>query len=283
MKGSFMPPQKLANYDPYVNISDYALVNTLGDAALVGNWFVFLKADWLERSGMDKLLITSGVAATAKPAILFRGQEIALPGARVAPMALPRPNLVSLTCDKALYRANRDTVRLLIAAPQSPNANLKLKLRLSGNPYADYSVTLDEYGLCLWSMQGLPEGEYEATLEGTEVDVCRFEVAEYRLAPLNAELVDQQLRGDTLRYVLAVTAFGQPYHGPIEVELQERSQRVGNRHHLNCDSEGHCRGVVDLTGKGPYTLNVFAGERTATVALKGSEQERRETLVISEL
>ena len=41
--------------------------------------------------------------------------------------------------------------------------------------------------------------------------------------------------------------------------------------------------VVKLSGKGPFTLNVFAGERTATVALKGAEQERRETLVISEL
>src|SRR6266702_4228573 len=235
MKGSFMPPQKLANYDPYVNISDYALVNTLGDAALVGNWFVFLKADWLERSGMDKLLITSGVAATAKPAILFRGQEIALPGARVAPMALPRSNLVSLTCDKALYRANRDTVRLLIMAPQQPNAQLTLSLHLSGSPYADYQLTLDEYGLCLWSMRDLPEGEYVAKLQGAED--CRFEVAEYRLAPLNAELVEQQLSGGTLRYVLSVTSFNQPYSGSVEIELQERGQRVGERTRLHCNRD----------------------------------------------
>jgi hypothetical protein len=274
----------LPSYDPLVSISDFSLANTLGDSALVGNWFVFLKSDWLQRSGMDKLLASSGVTqVAAKSAIMFRGKEITMPGAQISPTALSRPNLVSLTCDKALYRANRDTVRLLIAAPQSPNANLKLKLRLSGNPYADYSVTLDEYGLCLWSMQGQPEGEYEATLEGTEVDVCRFEVAEYRLAPLNAELVDQQLRGDTLRYVLSVTAFGQPYHGPVEVELQERGQRIGKREHLTCNREGQCHGVVKLTGVGPYTLSVFAGERTATVALKGSEQERRETLIISEL
>src|SRR6185312_15790323 len=100
---------------------------------------------------------------------------------------------------------------------------------------------------------------------------------------LNAELTGQQLSGNTLRYVLGVTAFGQPYSGPIEVELQERGQRVGNREKLTCNREGVCRGVVKLTGAGPYTLNIFAGERTATVALKGSEQERRETLVISEL
>ncbi len=273
-------------YDPSISISDSQLINTLGDAALVGSWFVFLKAEWLQRSGMDTILATSGVAGvTPKSAILFRGQakEIRLPGACISPKALPRPQLVSLTCDKALYRANRDTVRLLIAAPQLPNKELKLKLRLSGNPYADYPVTLDEYGLCLWSMQGLPEGEYEATLEGNEADVCRFEVAEYRLAPLNAELVEQQLSGETLNYTLSVTAFGQPYSGPVEVELQERGQRIGKRERLACDREGRCTGTVKLTGAGPYTLNVFAGERTATVALKGSEQERRETLTISEL
>ena len=273
-------------YDPSISISDSQLINTLGDAALVGSWFVFLKAEWLQRSGMDTILATSGVTGVApKSAILFRGQaqEITLPGARISPKALPRPQLVSLTCDKALYRANRDTVRLLIAAPQSPNKELKLKLRLSGNPYADYPVTLDEYGLCLWSMQGLPEGEYEATLEDIEADACHFEVAEYRLAPLNAELVEQQLSGETLNYKLAVTAFGQPYSGPVEVELQERGQRVCKRERLACDREGQCTGTVKLTGAGPYTLNVFAGERTATVALKGSEQERRETLTISEL
>ena len=273
-------------YDPAISISDAQLINTLGDAALVGSWFVFLKAEWLQRSGLETLLTTSGIASVApKSAILFRGQakEITLPGARISPKALPRPQLVSLTCDKALYRADRDTVRLLVAAPQSPNKELKLKLRLSGNPYADYPITLDEYGLCLWSMQGLPEGEYEATLEDTEADACRFEVAEYRLAPLNAELVEQRLSGETLNYTLTVTAFGQPYSGPVEVELQEREQRVGKRERLTCDREGQCTGMVKLTGAGPYTLSVFAGERTATVALKGSEQGRRETLTISEL
>jgi len=274
-----------AAYDPAISISDATLVNTLGDAALVGKWFVFLKAHWLQRSGMDTLLATSGIAGTPKPVIQFRGQdrEIALPGARIAPAALPRPQLVSLTCDKALYRANRDTVRLLITAPQSPSAEMKLKLRLSGNPYADYPLTLDEYGLCLWSMQGLPEGEYEAALDGIDSDACRFEVAEYRLAALNAELVDQQLRGEMLHYTLEVTAFGQPYQDRVEVELQERGQRVGKRERLTCNREGQCQGRVKLAGAGPYTLNIFAGERSATVALKGSEQERRETLTISEL
>ena len=278
--------KSLAQYDPDVSVSDGALAERLGDAALVGDWFVFVKASWLVRSGMAGLLAASGVEKIpVKPAIFFRGEEMTLPGAKIAAKKLPRPNLVSLTSDKMLYRANRDTVRLLLVDFQRASASVRLRLRLSGNPYADYPVTLDEYGLCLWSMQGLPEGEYEAVMVAGESESasCRFEVAEYRLAPLNAELNDQQLNGDVLRYTLSVTAFGQPYSGPVEVELQERGQRVGKREKLNCNREGICRGAVKLTGQGPYTLNLFAGERTATVALKGSEQERRETLSISEL
>src|SRR5258707_13616322 len=104
-----------ADYDPSIQITDYSLVEKLGDAVLVGKWFVFLKADWLSRSGMDRVLATSGMGQTeAKAAVLFRGKdEIALPGATISPAPLPRPKLVALTCDKALYAAKRETDSLL--------------------------------------------------------------------------------------------------------------------------------------------------------------------------
>ena len=275
----------LANHDPYVTISDTAKVQTLGDMALLGNWFVFLKAGWMQRSGLETAAKpSSGIEQIGHSAIIFRGkEEVVLPAVKIAPKPLPTPDLVSLTSDKMLYRANRDTVRLLVASPLRPHRTLRLALWLNGNAYADYPLTLDEYGLCLWTMQDLPEGAYEAELEGTEADSCHFEVAEYRLAPLNAELAEQHLSGETLRYVLSATTFGQPYSGPVEIELQERGQRVGERSKLHCNREGQCRGAVKLTGAGPYTLNILAGERTATVPLKGSEQERRELLPISEL
>jgi hypothetical protein len=275
----------LAYQDPYVTISDPTPVQALSDMALLGNWFVFLKDGWQQRSGIQTLQESSGSSGQSEhSAILFRGKkEIVLPSVKIAPKPLPTPDLVSLTSDKALYRANRDMVRLLVASPLRPLQTVRLALRLNGNPYGDYPLTLDEFGLCLWSMRDLPEGEYEAQLEGTAAASCRFEVAEYRLAPLNAELTEQHLSGETLRYVLSMTTFGQPYSGHVEIELQERGQRVGECSKLNCNREGQCRGAVKLTGAGPYTLNIFAGDRTATVPLKGSEQERREALTISEL
>jgi hypothetical protein len=276
-------PSVFPNTDPFVSITNYQLVTELGESALVGEWFAFLKANWLARTSLDQFLIPPDTdqPVQTKSLIVFRGKEAALPGVKFAPKTMPRPTLLTLTADKALYRANRDTVRLLIAAPLRPAAQLKLRLRLNNNPYAEYSVTLDETGCFLWSAQGLPEGEYEADIEDGER--CRFEVAEYRLAPLNAELTEQRFAGEALDYTLTITAFGQPYTGSLAIELQERGQRVGKRTMLNCDQAGQCRGSVQLTGAGPYTLNVFVDERTATVALKGSEQARRETTVISTL
>ena len=109
---------------------------------------------------------------------------------------------------------------MLIAAPQQAKAELRLALQLAGNPYADYPVTLDEHGLCLWSLRDLPEGEYVAKLQGVEARSAAFEVAEYRLAALNAELVEQHMSDDTLHYVLSISAFNQPYTDRVEVELQ---------------------------------------------------------------
>ncbi len=81
-----MSPQKLV-HDPYVSITDFSMVENLGDTALLGNWFVFLKADWLKRSGMAQLLEPSSLLeAFARSTIVFRGkEEITLPAARIAP------------------------------------------------------------------------------------------------------------------------------------------------------------------------------------------------------
>lgn len=266
-------PTPMTEHDPLVSIQQRDVFEQFGEEVFLGNWFVFLKA-------MDP----SRVEDRTAPQILFRGKEkLTLPGAEIQPKLLPRCVLASLTSDKTLYRANRDSVRLLIACPTETRQEKLLNLFLNDTLYAEYPVTLDEFGLCLYPLQDLPEGQYVATLIDNPAAECRFEVAEYRLAALNAELVAQAMDGTTLSYTLALTAFNQPCHEAVEIELQERGQRVGKRVQAQCGDDGLYSGSVELSGIGPYTLNVIAGERTATVALKGSEQERREQLTISEL
>jgi hypothetical protein len=268
-------------------------IEQLGDTVLLGEWFVFCRAGWQISPGTaglpegkksQTLSSSPNTDLQQDPLILFRGQEkIHLPSVGIDAKPLPRPALISFTCDKSLYRVRRDTVRLLIASPQTPQAELTLALSLHGNSFATYQVKLDQYGLALQGISDLPEGEYRAELLNTEADPCHFEVAEYQLSPLNAELVSQELSNQTLRYTLSVTAFGQPYSGTVEVELTEKGRRVDTRKKVHCNAEGYCQGTVSLTGTGPYALNVIAGERSATVSLKGSEQQRRETLLVSEL
>ena len=66
----------VADYDPNVSITDFSMVEQLGDTALLGNWFVFLKAEWLNRSGMARLLELSSVTgAYARSNIIFRGKS----------------------------------------------------------------------------------------------------------------------------------------------------------------------------------------------------------------
>ena len=271
-----MPLQKpLADYDPLVTVQQHDVLAQVGENAFLGNWFVFLK---------ESAQAVASQTQSTTPQVLFRGKEkLSLAGIAIQPTPLPHCTLVSLTSDKTLYHANRDTVHLFIASPTKAHKEVILRVSLNHTVYADYPIKLDEFGLYLYPLRDLPEGQYEATLVDNPADVCRFEVAEYRLAALNAELVEQELNGVTLRYTLSVTTFNQPHKSSVEIELQELGQRVGERTKLQCDQDGRCHGVVTLVGTGPYTLNVFVGERTATVALKGSEQERREALTISEL
>ena len=242
--------------DRRVTLDGWRLAQRVGDRVKVGKRFAFFQPGWIEEAarGIDQLGFSAATVDEFKQrgAVVFLGeQEVTLPGATIAGEPFSKPDLVSLTSDKALYRAGRDTVRLLIASPQRPRAELKLSLRLSGNHYASYTMMLDEFGLCLRSLSGLPEGGYEATLEGTDVSICCFDVAEYRLAPLTADLVGQTLEGSTLDFTLLLRAFGQPYVGAVEVELQERGQRVGKRQKLEADDAGRCSGKAELTGAGP--------------------------------
>jgi hypothetical protein len=277
------PTPPSSAYDARITITQRDIVQKLGEGIFVGNWFLFVNANSMMGAQLSSLRAVDTGTFFVGPSILFRGKEkLTLPGAEVEPTPLPTCELVSLTSDKSLYRLRRDTVHLLIASPTEARVQKTLTLLLGETVYGTYTVVLDDYGLCLWSMRDLPEGKYCAVIAGS-VGESHFEIAEYRLAPLHAELVEQQLSGEALRYTLSVTAFDQPYTGIVEVELQERGQRAGERTSLRCGRDGLCRGVAKLTAAGPYTLNVLAGERTATVALKGSEQERRETTTMSEL
>src|SRR5215472_7787049 len=155
-----------AQRDRRVTLRDQELARKLGDLVLVGKRFAFLKPGWMEQAfpGMDQWGLSPATVGelSHRSVIVFLGdKDITLPGATVAGQPFARPDLISLTSDKALYRAGKESARLLIASPQRPRADLKLTLRVNGTHHASYTVSLDEYGMCLRGLAGLPEGDYE--------------------------------------------------------------------------------------------------------------------------
>ena len=152
------------HYDPLVTIQQHDVLAQLGESALLGKWFVFLKANTQASQGPN-----------TSPQILFRGKNtLTLPGVEIQPTPLPQYTLVSLTSDKTLYRANRDIVRLLIASPTEAHKEVVLSVSLNSAVYAEYPVMLDEFGLCLYPLRDLPEGQYEATLANSPADAVSF-------------------------------------------------------------------------------------------------------------
>src|SRR5258708_9123698 len=110
-----MSPQKLlADHDPLVHITDFSMLATFGDTALLGNWFVFLKSEGFKRAGIAQFLeAAAGGQVSPKPAILFRGTlEIVLPALWISPTSLPMVRLPPVARVKALYPSPHDPRRL---------------------------------------------------------------------------------------------------------------------------------------------------------------------------
>src|SRR5215472_10697370 len=123
--------------DRRVTLDGWRLAQRVGDLVMVGRRFAFFRPGWIEEAtrGIDQVGFSPSAVEVSKTrgGIVFLGeQEVTLPGAQIAGEPFTRPDLVSLTSDKALYRAGKDTVRVLIASPGRPNEELKLTLRLSG-------------------------------------------------------------------------------------------------------------------------------------------------------
>src|SRR5262249_39261736 len=111
--------------DTRVTLDGWRLAQRVGNMIMVGKRFAFFRPGWIEDAarGIDQLGFSQATVEEFKQrgAIVFLGeQEVTLPGASIAGTSFICPDLVSLTSDKALYRAGKDTVRLLIASPQRP-------------------------------------------------------------------------------------------------------------------------------------------------------------------
>ncbi len=208
-------------------------------------------------------------------------------GARIHPAPLELQRLAGLSCDRDLYRAEQDVVRLLVTMPGGGNAVVRVSM--NGAPLTERRVELAK-GVCVESLAMLLPGRYEAQLVVAGVDTgerARFTVAEYTLAPLSARLLEHRIdrAAQTLTVTLGVESYGVHWDRPLRGALVE-SGREMSEVVFTMERPGRFTGKARVAGEGPFTVRAAAVDdaaRTADVALPGTRRRERQLTLAGEL
>lgn len=265
-------------------VNNDVLVRELGGQARLGKLFAFFDGSLFRDEGQLGWIKSFAPESGPRVISLLGRRGTSLPGGVCSPVPLEL-HLATVVSDKDLYRESKDTVQLTVVDPFGPSLSRELLIELDGSEFRRVPVTLNGYGLAQVPLTSLPVGHYTVGLDGLEFgDRTRFEVAEYRLAPLVCSLEQHQLRGSTLSFALELTSFGVPVAGYVFVELSSRGRRV-SRLKVMCEG-GRLKAEFPLEGDGPFALNVqLEAEpgKTGTVPLPGSRKSERETTVFGRL
>lgn len=278
-------------FPSHVHLRDPKLAQLLGHCVRVGEAFLFLTGDPEDREWNTWRREHFPSQRRSGPLIvpLLAPRPVEIPGGTVQPFRLPQLHPRGVTTDKAVYRAGRDTVRLLAFSLDTPGAQGSLIVRCNGSIHARLSLQLDSHGMVLVPLHDLPSGEYEVNWSptpGWAGPDCVFTVAEYRLAPLVASLEDRRWDEKTahLFVQLRLETFGVPVTGDVRLELTDQGRRIGE---VRAGAvEGIVKGTMALTGSGPHAINVQLDSdpsRTASVPLIGSKTAERSSTLFSTL
>ena len=243
----------------HVLYTDPALAERVEDHVWIGRGFALVDArefasgerEWIE----DKL----GPAQHLRYVVpLGCAEATFLPGISVVRTSLPRLRLAGITSDRMLYRQGCDEVHLLALDLLAANSACELAISANGSPFARRTVRLDAAGLAILSLVDLPAGSYSVQWAGAPEDEppCEFTVAEYRLAPLVATLLQRELHGDPprLSLMLGLETFGMPVSGRIRLELTDQDRPVDTT--TVVAKAGRAYVSFTLSGTGPYAVNV---------------------------
>lgn len=271
------------------SILDWNTAQSIGKEIIVGNTFAFLTPKTWEHPTLGwiaKLLTGSGVVPP-RIVSLAGTHPVQIGGAEFKPFRLPELNLATVTCDKAIYRTEHDTVNLLALNPLAPRSSANLVISVDGREFSRHAVQLGDHGEATFQLRDLPVGAYEAAFEGTTADTagCSFTVAEYRLSPLTAAFHHKKFSGDNqFSFGLNLESFGTPVEGDIALELMEPNRRLAK---ITVRAEqGKVKGSFSLTGNGPHTINiqlVADPGKTATLPIVGSRASERQSTTFSRL
>ena len=256
-------------------------------SVLIGNAFAYLDASALRASSMRWLFKLMGNKPSSKPQIvsLVGPESVELFGYTIQPLQFNQLFLQCIVSDKTLYRAEKDTINLLVLKPLAPNSTVSVVVNSSGNPFSKHAVELGKNGEGMLVLKDLPVGEYTVEFEGKTPSPCDFIVAEYRLVPLVASLLKSSVvEGAKLAVTLHVESFGVPVNEPVRMSLMDRSRLIATDNQTAVN--GRIETTFEITGDGPHSIYVQVPSdpsKTATVPLRGSRESERSNTVFSPL
>lgn len=271
-----------------ITINDWGLISRTGNEIIVGQSFAYVKSDLFHKPELSWIKLLFGNTATSRSHVLsLLGPEtLSLPGAMIRPLNLPKLRLASITSDKALYREHKDNINLLILDPLAVNSDTIIEVYLNGGHFSRHTVHLNSNGAGTLTLSDLPTGSYEIRFPNAPADepACAFTVAEYRLAPLVASLLDKSVAGEKLTLKIRLETFGAPVEGSVQLELIDRGQRLATN---RTDAlEGILTTTFALSGEGPHAINIQLvndPSKTATIPIVGSRASERSQTTFSAL
>lgn len=268
-----------------IEVTNTQMVSELGSQAKIGKLFAFFDDSLFQGDGALAWVDTFvGQRRGPRLISLLDVEGTRLPGVRHDALEL-KLELGVLLSDKELYREGHDTVHLSVLDPLRPSMDCEVVLELQGSEFRSLPVRLNCHGMATVPLSHLPVGQYSARFKGQEqAHPLQFTVAEYRLVPLVATMLNKSFQSQELSFTLKLESFGHPVNGEVLVELMSQGQRSQNAT-LMC-AEGELQGAFPLRGEGPFSLNLqMMSElsRTATVPLSGTRASEREATIFSRL
>jgi hypothetical protein len=274
-----------------VEVSDYGLAAQFGEQILVGSAFAFVAPASVEDKALKGLQNFYGTATIPRRIVPLLPDGTDLPGFTLTPQRAPLKVAPVLLPDKEIYRAGKDTVRLLVVVPKwaAIGGKVKVGLDVNGGAFRSQEVDLSDKQLALLEFGGLPEGNYRAYLsdapdyEGNAPE-AKFSVVEYTLAPLAATLLSHTLKDGKLSYRLKVESYNEPISNSLIIELWSGGRKFDSEK-IKPGTAGIFAGNFNVKKAGDERLELRVSHDglTATALIPGSRKAERDVTLISSL
>lgn len=257
----------------------------------IGNAFAFIDKDCLDHPQVTSMLQLLGISSNPNPTIcsLLGEGEVDLFGRKLDRFQLLKKlNLSALTTDKMIYQHGRDQVTLVAAISGRAVDQVLIDLYCQNQLIDTLSARIVHGSrnghLAIRKLYDLAPGEYKAVLSGTKCEAL-FTIAEYQLAPLTAEYIDQKYQNEKFTFSARLATFGVPLTGKVRVELTENGRVITSKV-MRADANGQVNHSFSLKGEGPFVLNFIAldhAEKITCLPIIGSRAAERKNALVSEL